>query len=82
VGADVPDVQMIENISQDSTGKIRLQIRHANPNPGHYIDLVEIDVLVNIHLTTEKCLRPILFREKHHVAYYLLAALNWFSSAQ
>jgi len=48
VRADVPDVQMIENISQDSSGKIRLQIRHANPNSAHYIDQVEVDVDGNI----------------------------------
>jgi len=48
VRADVPDVQMIENISQDSSGKIRLQIRHASPNPAHYIDQVEVDVDSNI----------------------------------
>jgi desulfoferrodoxin (superoxide reductase-like protein) len=44
VEADVPDVQVIENISQDSAGRIRVQIRHANPTDTHYIDSVEVDV--------------------------------------
>ncbi len=42
--ADVPDVLQIENISQASTGKVRLQIRHANPSSNHYVDTVEIDL--------------------------------------
>jgi len=43
--ANVPTVLQIENISQDSMGKIRLQITHANPSTCcHYVDLVEVDV--------------------------------------
>jgi desulfoferrodoxin (superoxide reductase-like protein) len=43
-GADVPDVLQIENISQDSMGKVRLEIKHANPNNNHYVDSAEVDV--------------------------------------
>jgi desulfoferrodoxin (superoxide reductase-like protein) len=39
---------MIENISQDSAGKIKLKIRHSNPSSGHYINLVEVDIDGNI----------------------------------
>lgn len=42
--ANVPTVVQIENISQDSTGKVRLQITHANPSSNHYVDLIEVDV--------------------------------------
>jgi len=42
--ADVPDVLQIEDISQGSMGKIRLQIRHLNPSASHYIDMVEADI--------------------------------------
>lgn len=42
--ADVPDVLQIENISQDSNGKIRLKIRHANPSIFHYVDAIDVDV--------------------------------------
>lgn len=44
VRADVPSVLQIENISQDSTGKIKLQISHATPSTNHYVDLAEVDV--------------------------------------
>jgi desulfoferrodoxin (superoxide reductase-like protein) len=42
VYADVPTVIQIENLSQGTFGKIRIQIRHANPTSGHYVDQVEI----------------------------------------
>ena len=43
--ANVPTVLQVENISQDSMGKIRLQVSHANPSTCcHYVDLVEVDV--------------------------------------
>ncbi|WP_455367353.1 hypothetical protein [[Eubacterium] cellulosolvens] len=42
--ADVPDVLQIENISQELQSKIRLQIRHANPNNNHYVDIIEVDI--------------------------------------
>ena len=42
--ANVPTVVQVENISQGSIGKIRLQISHANPSSSHYVDLVEVDV--------------------------------------
>ncbi len=42
--ADVADILKIENISQDSIGKVRLEIRHSNPSSGHYINTVEIDI--------------------------------------
>ncbi|MFH0848965.1 MAG: hypothetical protein V1857_05640 [archaeon] len=44
VRADVPTVLQVDNISQDSTGKIRVQIRHQSPSAGHYVDVVEVDV--------------------------------------
>jgi len=48
--ANVPTVLKVENISQDSMGRIRLQITHANPSTCcHYVDLVEVDV--NGHVT-------------------------------
>ncbi len=43
-GADVPDILQIENVSQDSMGKVSLEIRHANPSTNHYVDIVEVDV--------------------------------------
>lgn len=42
--ADVPDVLQIEDMSQGSMGKIRLQIRHLDPSSIHYIDMVEVDI--------------------------------------
>jgi len=42
--ANVPTVLQVENISQDSNGRINLQISHANPSSNHYVDLVEVDV--------------------------------------
>jgi len=43
--ANVPTILQVENISQDSMGKIRLQISHANPSTCcHYVDVVEVDV--------------------------------------
>lgn len=42
--ANVPNVLQIEDISEGSTGKIKLQIKHLNPGAGHYIDIVEVDV--------------------------------------
>jgi len=43
--ANIPTVLQVENISQDSMGKIRLQVSHANPSRCcHYVDLVEVDV--------------------------------------
>mgnify|MGYP001105918806 CR=1 FL=1 len=43
--ANVPTVLQVENISQDSMGRIRLQITHANPSTCcHYVDLVEVDI--------------------------------------
>lgn len=44
VRADVPNILQIENISQDSAGKIRLQITHASPSANHYVDMVEVDI--------------------------------------
>jgi desulfoferrodoxin (superoxide reductase-like protein) len=45
--ANVPTVLQIENISQGSAGKIRLQIAHEPPpalGPAHYVDMVEVQV--------------------------------------
>jgi len=43
--ANVPTVLQVENISQDTMGKIRLRISHANPSTCcHYVDLIEVDV--------------------------------------
>jgi len=42
--ATIPGVLKIENISQDSAGKIRLQISHASPSANHYVDVIQIDV--------------------------------------
>lgn len=45
VEANVPTVLQIENISQDSMGRIRLEITHSNPSTCcHYVDVVEVDV--------------------------------------
>ena len=44
VRADVPNILQIENISQDSMGRIRIQIRHLNPSGSHYVDVIEVDV--------------------------------------
>ena len=44
VRADVPSVLQVDNLSQDSAGKIKVQIRHLNPSGGHYVDAVEVDV--------------------------------------
>ena len=42
--ANVPTVLQIENISQDSMGRVRLEITHSNPSSSHYVDTVEVDV--------------------------------------
>jgi len=42
--ANVPNVLQIEDISQGSTGKIKLQIKHLSPSASHYIDIVEVDI--------------------------------------
>lgn len=45
--ANVPTILQIENISQGSAGKIRLQIAHEPPpalSPAHYVDMVEVRV--------------------------------------
>ena len=44
VSANVPTVLQIDNISQGTSGKIHLQITHLNPNPTHYVDVIEVDV--------------------------------------
>jgi len=44
VSANVPSVLQIDNVSQGSSGKVRLQISHLNPSPNHYVDVVEVDV--------------------------------------
>jgi desulfoferrodoxin (superoxide reductase-like protein) len=44
VSANVPTVLQIDNISQGSSGKIRLQITHTNANPTHFVDVIEVDV--------------------------------------
>lgn len=44
VSANVPTVAQIDNISQGSSGKVRLQISHLNPSATHYVDTVEVDV--------------------------------------
>jgi desulfoferrodoxin (superoxide reductase-like protein) len=48
VSANIPRVAQIDNISQDSSGRIRLQIVHLAPSPTHYVDLVEVDVNLNV----------------------------------
>lgn len=42
VYADVPQILQIENLSQGTFGKIRIQVRHANPSSGHYVDQLEV----------------------------------------
>ena len=44
VSANVPSVLQIDNVSQGSSGKVRLQISHLNPSSSHYVDIVEVDV--------------------------------------
>lgn len=41
--ANLPDVE-IENISQGSMGKIRVEVKHENPSSSHYVDVIEVDV--------------------------------------
>jgi len=42
--ANIPTVLQVENISQGSAGRIRLQITHSNPSSSHYVDIIEVDV--------------------------------------
>ena len=42
--ANVPTVLQVVNISQDSEGRIRLEITHSNPSAGHYVDMVEVQI--------------------------------------
>ena len=42
--ANIPTVLQIENISQDSAGRIRLEITHSAPSGSHYVNIVEVDV--------------------------------------
>ena len=42
VNANVPSVLQIDNISQSSSGRIRLQISHLSPSTTHYVDMVEV----------------------------------------
>jgi desulfoferrodoxin (superoxide reductase-like protein) len=45
--ANVPTILQIENISEGSAGKIRLQISHLPPpdiGPNHYVDTVEVQI--------------------------------------
>jgi len=42
--ADVPDVLQVEDISQGSTGRIRLQVRHLSPTGTHYVDTIEVEI--------------------------------------
>jgi len=45
--ADVPFVMSIENLSQGTTGKIKLTIHHMDGTStlsAHYVDIVEVDV--------------------------------------
>ena len=44
VSANIPTVIQIDNVSQGSSGKIRLQITHLNPSSTHYVDVIEVDV--------------------------------------
>jgi desulfoferrodoxin (superoxide reductase-like protein) len=50
VSANIPRVAQIENISQDSSGRIRLQIVHLAPSPTHYVNVIE----VTINMTTKQ----------------------------
>jgi desulfoferrodoxin (superoxide reductase-like protein) len=42
--ANIPTVLQIQNISQGSAGRIRLQITHAGPSSTHYVDIIEVDI--------------------------------------
>jgi hypothetical protein len=42
--ADIPTVPQIQNISQGSAGRLRLQIRHASPSSTHYVDIIEVEI--------------------------------------
>lgn len=42
--ANIPEVLQIQNISQGSAGRIRLQISHALPSSTHYVDIIEVDI--------------------------------------
>ena len=44
VRANVPSGLQIENLSQGTTGKIRLRVDHLNPGATHFVDVVEVDV--------------------------------------
>lgn len=44
VWANVPSVLQIENLSQGTTGRIRLHVSHLGPTASHFIDLAEVDV--------------------------------------
>jgi hypothetical protein len=44
VSANIPRVAQIDNISQGSSGRIRLQIVHLAPSATHYVDVIEVDV--------------------------------------
>ena len=48
VTANVPSIIQIDNISQGSSGRIKVQITHLNPSPSHYVDQVEVDVNGNV----------------------------------
>jgi hypothetical protein len=52
IQADMPEIRQIENVSQDSTGKIKVQIRHdrsLDTNMSiHYVDKIQIEVDGNI----------------------------------
>jgi desulfoferrodoxin (superoxide reductase-like protein) len=42
--ANIPEVLQIQNITQGSAGRIRLQISHSLPSSTHYVDIVEVDI--------------------------------------
>ena len=42
--ANIPQVLQIQNISQGSAGRIRLQISHSLPSSTHYVDIIEVDI--------------------------------------
>jgi desulfoferrodoxin (superoxide reductase-like protein) len=44
VSGNIPRVAQIDNISQDSSGSIRLQVVHLAPTSTHYVDVVEVEV--------------------------------------
>lgn len=52
--ADIPTVLTIENISQDSQGKISLEVRHAVPSSFHYVNLIEVDVAGQVKQFTQQ----------------------------